>query len=35
MKNKEKTLAILQFILMSFIVFCMVAVLIDAILKNK
>tara|TARA_B110000503_G_scaffold110872_1_gene165901 strand:- start:77 stop:184 length:108 start_codon:yes stop_codon:yes gene_type:complete len=35
MKDTKKTLAILQFILMSFIVFCMIAVLVDAILKNK
>ena len=34
MKNKEKTLLILQFIFIGFIVFCMIVVLVDAILKN-
>tara|TARA_R110000772_G_scaffold236917_1_gene348820 strand:+ start:36 stop:143 length:108 start_codon:yes stop_codon:yes gene_type:complete len=35
MKNKQKTLTILEFISIGFIAFCMVAVLVDAILKNK
>jgi len=35
MKKKQKTLTILEFISIGFIAFCMVAVLVDAILKNK
>jgi hypothetical protein len=34
MKNKQKTLVILQFIFISFFTFLMVLALIDAILKN-
>ena len=35
MKNKQKTLTILEFISIGFIAFCGIAVLVDAILKNK
>jgi len=35
MKNKEKTLVILQFISIGFIVFCSIAVLVYTILKHK
>jgi len=34
MKNKQKTLVILQFIFIGFFTFLMVLALIDAILKN-
>ena len=35
MKNKQKTLVILEFIFIGFIAFFGIAVLIDAILKHK
>ena len=35
MKNKEKTLVILQFIFIGFIAFFMIAILIEAILKHN
>ena len=35
MKKKQKTLVILEFIFIGFITFCMVAVLIDAIINPK
>ena len=35
MKNKQKTLLILEFLFIGFIAFCMVAVLIEAILKHN
>jgi hypothetical protein len=34
MEKKQKTLLILEFISIGFIAFCLVAVLIDSILKN-